>query len=323
MRVLVTGGTGFVGRHLIDALLRRGDTITVLVRTPRKAAGLADLGVRCAPGDLSDSESLRAAARNQDAVYHVAGVVAARYEAEFLEVNRDGTARLAAAVTAESPEARVILVSSMAAGGPTDRGARLLGTGPSRPLTAYGRSKLAGEDALRTSKLRWSIVRPPAVYGPGDTEMLRVFKAVRLGFVPVFGDGNQELSLVYGPDLGQALAATGHSDAAIGGIYYACHPEIHTSRSLVATIAAALGRQIRIIPLPRGLAAVALRLTGGAARLSGRATLLTPDKAQEFFAPAWTADAEPLAAAAGWRAAHDLAAGAAATAAWYRTAGWL
>jgi nucleoside-diphosphate-sugar epimerase len=166
-------------------------------------------------------------------------------------------------------------------------------------------------------------VRPPAVYGPGDTEMLRVFRLARYGVVPVFGDGKQELSLVYGPDLAEALAATGHSDATIGGTFYACHPEIHTSRSVVTTIGQALGRRVRVIPLPRGLAAVALRITGAAARLAGRATLLTPDKAHEFFAPAWTADAEPLAAAAGWRASHEFAAGAAATVAWYRGAGWL
>lgn len=319
----MTGGTGFVGRHLVNALIRRGDSVTALVRTPAKAAELAQLGVRLVPGDLSDAPILRAATRHQDVIFHLAGLVAARSEAEFLEVNRDGTARLAAAVAAESPDARVILVSSMAAGGPTERATRLRGSEPSRPVTAYGRSKLAGEAALRATPLRWSIVRPPAVYGPGDTEMLRVFKAARWGVVPLFGDGNQELSLIYGPDLAGALAATAESDATIGATYYACHPEIHTSRSLVTTVGRAVGRNARIILVPRGLAALALRLTGGAARLAGRATILTLDKAQEFFAPAWTADAEPLAAATGWRASHNLDQGAAATVAWYRSAGWL
>lgn len=323
MKTLVTGGTGFVGRHLIEALLRRGDTITALIRSPRKAAGLAELGVIVVPGDLADPAALRTAVRGQDVIYHVAGLVAARNEAQFLDVNRDGTARLAAAAEAESVAARLVLVSSMAAGGPTARGTRLRGDESPRPVTAYGRSKLAGENALRATRLRWTIVRPPAVYGPGDREMLRLFKIARWGLVPVFGDGNQELSLIYGPDLAEALAATGHSEAAIGGTYYACHAEVHTGRSLVTTIGQALGRRVRIVPLPRGLAAVALRCTGAVARLTGHATLLTPDKAHEFFAQAWTADPEPLAAAAGWRAAHSLKAGAAATTAWYRSEGWL
>ncbi len=322
MKALVTGGTGFVGHHLIDALLRRGDSVTALVRTPAKASGLAERGVRLVAGDLSDAASMTDAARNQDVVYHLAGLVAARNEAEFLAVNRDGAARLAAAAGGVS-KARIVLVSSMAAAGPAARGSRLSGTEPARPVTAYGRSKLAGEAAIKAGPLPWTIVRPPAVYGPFDTEMFRLFKAAKLGVVPLFGDGTQELSLIYGPDLAAALAAAGASEATTGVTYYACHPEILTSGSLVAAVGSAVGMKPRLVHLPRWSAALALGLISGVARLRGRATLLTPDKARDFFAPAWTADPSPLEAAAGWRAEHDFESGAAATADWYRSAGWL
>lgn len=323
MNVMVTGATGFVGRHLIDALLRRGDQVTALVRSPDKAARLAARGVRLVAGDLVSDEVIRAAVRGQGVVYHVAGLIAARSEAEFLAVNEGGTVRLAAAVADGAATARIVLVSSMAAGGPAQRGRRLRGDEPPAPVTAYGRSKLAGERALRATSLQWTIIRPPAVYGPADAEMLRVFKAARLGVVPVFGDGGQELSLIYGPDLGEALAAAGSSPATAGGTFCAVHPEVHTSASVVAAFGSAVGRSPRILRLPRPVASGALQITAGIARLAGRATLLTPDKAREFYAPAWTGDPAPLAAATGWTAPTGLSAGARLTVEWYRHAGWL
>jgi nucleoside-diphosphate-sugar epimerase len=322
MRALVTGGTGFVGRHLIDALLRRGDQVTALVRTPAKAAGLGERGVRLVAGDLADTASLTEAARGQDVVYHVAGLTAGRSEAEFHSVNQEGTARLVAAAARVST-ARVVLVSSMAAAGPAARGARHTGAEPAQPVTAYGRSKLAGEETVKAGPLPWTIVRPPAVYGPFDTELLRLFRAVKLGIVPVFGDGSQELSMVYGPDLGMALAAAGASESTIGGTYYACHSEVVTSATLIAEVGRAVGVKPRLVHLPRWSASMALGFVSGVARLRGRATLLTPDKAKDFFAPAWTADPAPLHLAAGWRAEHEFARGAAATAEWYRSVGWL
>jgi nucleoside-diphosphate-sugar epimerase len=139
----------------------------------------------------------------------------------------------------------------------------------------------------------------------------------------VFGDGAQELSLVYAPDLAAALVAVGRSPATAGGIFYPCHPEVQTSAGLARGIARAMGKRVSVLGLPRWVARGALGLASIAARLSGGTTLLTPDKANEFFAPAWTADPAPLEAATGWRAEYDLASGAAATAAWYRKAGWL
>jgi len=135
--------------------------------------------------------------------------VAARGEAEFLRANRDGTRNITAAAE-RSGRPRLVLVSSLAAGGPAPRGAPLTGQEPPRPVTAYGRSKLAAEQVVRSSSLRWSIVRPPIVYGPRDREVLKIFRIARLGIAPVFGDGLQELSAVHAADL-----AKGHPGAQI------------------------------------------------------------------------------------------------------------
>jgi nucleoside-diphosphate-sugar epimerase len=321
MNALVTGATGFVGRHLVNALVQAGDTVTALVRSPEKGKALGR-GVRLAPGHLGSIEALRSAAHGQEVIYHVAGLVAARNEAGFLAVNRDGTLRLLDAA-ADAGRPRIVLVSSLAAAGPVARGARRSGDEEAAPVTAYGRSKLAGERVVRRGSLPWVIFRPPAVYGPFDTEMLRVFRTVKLGLVPVFGDGSQELSLVFGPDLGRALAQAGRTEAAEGKILYPCHPEVVTTAGLVRTVAGAMAENPRLVRLPRWLARSALGVTGTLARLTGRSTVLTPDKAAEFFAPAWTCDPVPLTAITGWQAEFDLARGAAATAAWYREQGLL
>lgn len=322
MKVLVTGATGFVGGHLVDALLARRDTVTALVREPGRAKDLARRGVHLVEGGLADAAALRRACADQEVIYHLAGLVAARSEAEFLATNRDGTASLVTAATAAGAS-RFLLVSSLAAAGPTTAGNPLTGTEPARPVTRYGRSKLAAEAVVRASGLAWTIVRPPAVYGPGDREMLRIFKAAALGLAPVFGDGSQELSLVYGPDLSEALVAAGTTPACIGGVYYACHPEALTTRRLVELAGASVGRRPVIVGLPSPIARSILWLTDAAARLTRRSTLLSFDKAAEFLAPAWLADPAPLTQATDWSASHDFRSGAEVTVAWYRRAGWL
>ncbi|MEO8452679.1 MAG: NAD-dependent epimerase/dehydratase family protein [Gemmatimonadota bacterium] len=322
MKALVTGGTGFVGGHLIQALLARGDAVTALVRSPGKAASLGRRGVTLVAGDLHDPNALRQATRNQDVVYHVAGLIAARSETEFLATNRDGAGAVLEAATIEGAR-RFLLVSSVAAAGPSSVDRPLTGTEPPRPVTEYGRSKLAGENVVRAGTLPWTIVRPPVVYGPGDRETFRLFRAVTLGAGPVFGRGAQQLSVVYGPDLAEALIAAATSPATVGGTFYAAHPEIVTSRSLLEGIAAADGRRVRILPLPHALGRLALALTETVARVRNRATVLNRDKAHEFFAAAWTVDPTPLTTATGWRAEFDLARGARDTFAWYRAHGWL
>jgi nucleoside-diphosphate-sugar epimerase len=161
------------------------------------------------------------------------------------------------------------------------------------------------------------------VYGPRDREVLKVFKIAKSGIAPVFGDGSQELSAVYGPDLAQALIAAGISPVTIGATYYACHSEVFNSAELVQRVAGAIGRKVKVVPLPDWVARGALTLTGLAARVAGQATILTPDKANEFLQDAWTGDPTPLIRDSGWQPAHNLDRGLAATAAWYREQGWL
>ncbi len=322
MRTLVTGGTGFVGSHLIDALLKRGDEVTALVRTPAKAAGLADRGVRLVRGDLDALDALREAAEGVEVIYHVAGRVAARDDAEFLLANRTGTTNLLTAAQ-QSGAPRFVLVSSLAAAGPAARGTPLVGGEPPRPVTAYGRSKLAGEDVVRSSPLPWVILRPPMVYGPRDTEVLKLFKLARWGLAPVFGKGEQELSAIFGPDLAGALIAVGTSPNTIGKTYLPCHPEVFTSGALARQIGTAVGRDVLVLSVPEPIGRGLLAAIGGAAKLTGTASVLSSEKADEFFEAAWTGSPAALMADTGWRASTDLAKGLAETMAWYRAERWI
>lgn len=325
MRALVTGGTGFVGSHLIDALLERGDTVTALVRSRAKGRPLGERGVRLVHGDLHDPRALAEAVQGQEAIFHLAGLVAARNRAEFDRTNLEGCRNLVEASVAAEGRPRFVLVSSLAAQGPATRGHPLGGDGDREPhpVTDYGRSKLAGEQVVRASELPWTILRPPMVYGPRDTEVFKVFKLARWGLAPVFGDGSQELSAVTGIDLARALIAVVAPPEAEGRTYYPCHPVVFTSAEFARAVGRAVGRRVVIPRLPQWLARGALVLTEAGARLAGRATLLTRDKANEFFQPAWTGDPEPLTRDTGWRADHDLTTGLALTARWYRESGWL
>jgi dihydroflavonol-4-reductase len=322
VKAFVTGGTGFVGAHLVQALRARGDTVTCLVRSPGKARALGWTDVRLIQGDLDDAAKLREGCAGTEVIYHLAGRISARNLDEFMRANRDGTANLLEAAPRERP-ARFVLVSSLAAGGPTVPGRPIDETRPPSPVTPYGQSKLAAELLVRAMAGSWTILRPPAVYGEWDREMLKVFKLARAGLVPVFGDGSQELSVIYAGDLAAALVAAATAPAAANRLYYAAHPVVTTSRELVRAIGRAVNREPRIVPLPRTLARCLLWTIGSIAHMAGRATLLSGDKAAEFLAPAWTCSPDALMRDAGWRPETDLATGLRRTAAWYRTVGWL
>lgn len=321
MRVFVTGGTGFVGAHLVQTLRARGDAVTCLVRTPARARALGWTDVRLVHGDLDDARALRDGCAGAEVIYHVAGRISARGLDQFMQANRDGTAHVLEAA-AERPPRRFVLVSSLAAAGPTRPGAPVDETRPSSPVTPYGQSKLAAEVLVRAMAFPWTIVRPPAVYGERDREMLKLFKLARLGLGPVFGDGSQELSVIYAGDLASALVAAA-APAAANRVYYAAHPAVTTSRGLVRAIGRAVGREPRIVPLPAPLVRGLLWTIGSVAHLAGRATLLSSDKAAEFLAPAWTCRPDALMRDTGWRPETDLETGLGRTAQWYRKEGWL
>ncbi len=335
MNVFVTGGTGFIGAHLVRALQDRGDRVTCLVRRPALVAQLEQFGwntrdLRVVRGDLDDADALRQGCRDADLVFHVAGKIVARDAADFMATNRDGTANVLEAA-GERGVARFVLVSSLAAAGPTVPGRPIDEQRPPAPVTDYGRSKLAAEVLVRAMAFPWTIVRPPVVYGEWDRGTLKIFQLARRRIIPVFGDGSQELSVIHAEDLARALIAAATSPATAGRVYFAAHPTITTARELALACSRAVAerdgdtaaRPPRIVPVPGFVARGLLWTIGSVAHLAGRATLLSADKANEYLAPGWTCRADALVRDSDWRATIDLDSGLRRAAAWYREVGWL
>jgi len=324
VKALVTGATGFVGGHLVETLAARGDTVLAMARRPDAHAALAALGATPVAGSLENVRQLSAALAGVDIVYHLAGLTSANGEAEFFAVNEGGTRRLLDAIREAAPGLqRLVYVSSQAALGPSPRGTPLGEDAECRPVTSYGRSKLAGELAVRGSGLPWTIVRPSSVYGPGDREFLRLFQIVRRGIAPVFGTGRQELSLVFVRDLTRAIAMAGNSAALTGQIVHAAHREVVLSRDVARAAGAALGRTPLIVPLPGLIAAPIVGIIGRAAAAAGKRTVVNSEKMAEFLAPSWLLSVARAEQLLGWRAETDVATGMRLTAKWYREHQWL
>jgi nucleoside-diphosphate-sugar epimerase len=322
VRTAITGGTGFVGSHLATALRARGDAVAALVRSASRGAGLRSLGCRLIEGTLEDEEAVERLVEGADVVFHVAGRVAARSEEEFREANRDGAARVARAA-GRARASRLVHVSSLAVTGPTVPGRPLAEDQGPGPLTAYGRSKEAGEAAVRASGASFTILRPAAVYGPRDRAFLPLFRGAGFGVVPLLGGGRQELSLVHAEDLASALVAAALAPASLGRTYHVAHPVPTTQRDLAAALGRAMGRRVRTVALPAPLVRAALSLAGSVVRAAGGLCFLDGDKARELLAPAWTCSSAALVRDAGWVARIPLEEGLVRTVQAYRAARWL
>lgn len=302
LTLAVTGATGFVGQAVVDHALAQGRRIRALARRPQAARE----SVVWVAGDLSDGAALAALCAGADAVLHIAGAVNVPTREAFAAANIAGTQAVVDAAAAAGVR-RFVHVSSLAAREPE--------------LSNYGWSKAGAEDVVRASALDWTIVRPPAIYGPHDADMLELFRMARRGFMLLPPAGR--LSLVHVEDLARLLVtlAAGHDgtsqlyevdDGTAGGM---------THRDLADAIGTAVGRtRLATVSAPRWLLHAAAR---GDRLVRGPKARLTPDRASYMAHPDWTVDPALRPAQAVWQPEIAAADGLAATARWYRANGLL
>ena len=325
MLALVTGGQGFIGSHLCGRLLAAGHQVRVLARPGSDPGHLAGLDVTFVRGDLTDAGDLGPAVAGVDWVFHLAGALKGFCPEDLLRVNRDGTRKLVAACQSHNPQlSRFLLVSSLAAAGPSPAGGQPLpATASPHPLTWYGESKLAAEQVVAGSALPWTILRPPVVFGPRDRDVFSYFQLANRGLLPIPGHAARHYSLIYAPDLADGLLRAAETPAAQGELFPLTGPEIVTWLELGQKIALALGRSGRVLQLPEGLVRTCGRVADWAARAGGRPQIFSSQKVIEMLAPAWVATPATARRLLDWSAPTPLDEALALTVRWYRDHGWL
>lgn len=337
-RVLVTGATGFIGHHLVETLLEKGDQVACLVRPTSDTSSLPIEKLELRIGDVTDPASMEAAVRRVDVVYHLAGALEGRSLADLNTVNEAGPRNVARACAALQTPPVLILLSSLEAAGP-DAGGRLrTEADPSAPVSNYGRSKLAGELAVNefADVVPITIVRASAVFGERDPQTLALFKAFRiagLGIHPMPRAHSTKVSVIHSSDLAthlRAAAANGErlqsdSDVPGEGLYYAAYEEALSLAELIGMAAEALGEQrVWIIDVPIAFAWTVAGASETWARLRGRSPgIINLDKVRSAAAGSFTCSPEKSQRQLGFVPGHSLSYRIGQTVAWYQAKGLL
>jgi dihydroflavonol-4-reductase len=257
-------------------------------------------------------------------VVHCAGLTKAIRVSDFHEVNQLGTRRVVDAVNdfGDTIE-RLIYVSSLAAAGPSSAGRPARESDPARPVSEYGRSKLAGEREVAACMVSYTVLRPPAVYGPRDGEFLRLFKATRAHLLASFGGGRQALSFVFVADLAEAVVATLTRPEADRQTYFVTGTEVVTAGEFARAVAVAMNVWTLPLALPTAALWPVCAFEEMRSRLMGKASVLSRQKYAELRAPAWVCDPAKLREQLGFQCATSLDDGIRQTLAWYREHAWL
>jgi nucleoside-diphosphate-sugar epimerase len=325
MRAIVTGGAGFIGSHLIEALLERGDEVVCVERRGAERGWLAGAAIEWAPVGLDDAGALKDIVRGADVVFHLAGLTQARSPADYYRVNAEGTAHVLEAAAAQKRAPRVILLSSLAALGPCRNGDRLSRYTVPYPLSHYGLSKLVAEATVHAhaDRVPATVLRLASVYGPRERAVLAMFRLVRRGLAVTVGGWDREVSLIYVKDVVGALLAVADTAQAIGRTYCVAHPDPVRWSDFAREVGRALAREPRLVSVPVGLARPIARTAELYAAARHTAAIFNRERLREMSQERWVCDPAELIADTGYTPQYPITRGVPETATWYEKAGWL
>lgn len=319
--VLVTGSNGFVGSHICETILESGYRVRALVRRTSNLANLKGLDVELVYGDLNDFDSLLKAVEGVAAVINNGGLTRAIDPDMFYKVNSEGTDNILKAILQSNPGLeKYVQVSSCAACGPSDSKTPIDENHPPKPLTVYGKSKLEGEKIATncSDKIPVTILRPSAIYGPRDGEMLSFFKIIKWGIKPTFGVGECYINFTYVEDFARAVVKSIESDVPSGGVYFVTEKRVYSYSEAGDIISEVLKRKGLDIHIPVTLLEFAGRLSEIISRKRGKAAIFTKDKAIEISQKYWLVKSDKIERDMGFVASTSFREGIERTVSWYK-----
>jgi nucleoside-diphosphate-sugar epimerase len=325
MKALVTGGRGFIGSFLVEALLGRGFEVTCLLRQG-KAGWLDGLDFHRVDGDLTEASTLVDKLRGFTHVFHLAGLTKAIHREDFYRVNVKGTENLATVVRDSCPELKkFVLISSLAAAGPSPPQKPRNEALGLNPVSHYGRSKAEAEQVVQRefAQMPYTIIRPPAVFGPRDRDAFELFKQAKTGFCLDIAGGPRRGSLVYVHDLVEATILASLSEKTTGQAYFVSYTEPYDWTEITQRIALIFGKKVKRIKLPLVGAYLAALGAEIYRKISGNATYLSLDKFREIKQTHWTCDPGRAMADFGFEPSKLLDDALHETCRWYQDNGWL
>ena len=325
--VLITGASGFVGGHLVEALARQNVKVKLLVRSTSKLPFQPTANMQLCYGDVTDLESLRQAMKDVKVVYHLAGVLRGSNFSSYRDVNAEGTRKVCQAAS-ENKVKRLVYVSSLSAAGPSPEEGPIDETAFPRPVSFYGQTKLMGEDIALSYQTHYpvTVLRPGAVYGPRETDIFEYFKMVAGHLVVIGGADTQKISFVYVDDLVDAILLAAHSKKAEGKTYFVSDGQSYHWSDITAYIGKALNKSYFTIKLPLGLIKMVASLGDLVTYFTGKSILppiVSSDKMKEAQVLGWACKNTKLRQELGFKPKISIEAGIKKTVKAYQAAGWL
>ena len=310
-QILVTGANGFIGSHLVRALLLRGHRVRGLVRATSDLTSLQGLDIELYLGDLREPDSLVAPLRGVDYVYHLGALLLGYSQADFEATNAVGTRNLLEAIRAQhGPELkRVLVTSSHAAPGPSPTPTPIDEASPMQPVSYYGESKRRVEQlaAEYGASLPITVVRPSSVYGDRERDVSQTFPTIAAGLHPRLGLRTRYAVMTHVDDIVSGMIGAAESDATVGQVYFLTHPKVMDAAQVVQTIAQAMDKPNGVpVPVPSILIRVFAPVAEWMGQLSRERPNTTRDKAKELSNLYWTADPAKALRDFGWSAKYDL-----------------
>ena len=328
MKTLITGATGFIGSHVVDILNQADTEIVCIARPTSDLRWLQGKNVSIVNASLDNPESLIPAVQNVDMIIHVAGLTAARNEAEFLKGNRDATRNLLEIASKHAPNLqRFLHVSSQTVTGPSPSLIEPVHEeSPLRPITAYGRSKKAAEEVVLSysDTLPITIVRPPAVYGERDTAVLTFFQSVAKGIVPLIGFDEKRVSLIHGIDLARGIVESAYSSHTIGQTYFISSEEYYSWKHISDITKDAFGKSFVLpIRVPHAMVMTLAGISQFFGQFSAKPPVLNFEKGKDLIQPYWICSVEKAKRDFGWRQNISIEEGIERTVRWYIDNKWV